>query len=129
MGTKKATSLDLLKKKKPVTREVTVVVQEDDGETVEVSLVFQSMGSKAYDDLVAKYPPTEKQKKEGLTYNIEKFAPALVAECCVEPEMSLDDAKEIFESDSWNRGELMMLFFAAVEVNTRGHDLPPTESD
>lgn len=122
-------TLDKLKKKTPVRREVEVVVTGDDGETESVTLVFQSIGSAAYDKLVAKYPPSQAQKNQGLQYNIDRFAPALVAECCVDPEMSLEDALEIWESDTWNRGELNLLFMAAIEVNTRGHNLPPTKSD
>lgn len=126
---KKVATLDLLKKKTPVRREVQVVVEDDSGESQEVTLVFQSIGSKQYDSLMAKYPPNKKQQDEGLQYDIDKFAPALIAACCVEPEMTLDDAKEIWESDVWNRGELFSLFLTAVAVNTQGHDLRPTKSD
>lgn len=127
MGTQ--ATLDKLKKKAPVRREVQVAVTDDDGGVEEITLIFQSIGNKAYDDLVSKYPPSPKQVKDGLSYDLDKFAPALVAQSCVDPELTLEDAKEIFESDSWNRGELMMLFYAAIEVNTRGHELPPTNSD
>lgn len=125
---KKAT-LDMLRKKRHVEKSITLGVSADSGVVEEVELTFRSIGNAAYDRLVGKYPPTKAQKAEGMSYDMDKFAPALIAACLVEPEMSEDEAKEIWESDAWNRGELMTLFMTAVEVNTRGLDIPFSESD
>ena len=124
---KKAT-LDMLRKKRHVEKTITLGVSTDDGTVEEVELTFRSIGSAAYDRLVSKFPPTREQKAEGLNYNMDKFAPALISACAADPEMSEDEAKEIWESDAWNRGELMTLFMTAVEVNTRGLDIPFSES-
>ena len=120
---------ELLLKKRPVEKTVTLGVTGDDGEVQEVELLFRSIGSKAYDELVAKHPPTALQRREDLSYNMDTFAPALIARCCVDPEMTVEEVKELWTSDQWNRGELLMLFMAAVEVNTRGLDIPFTGSD
>lgn len=127
-ATKRAT-LEGLKKKRPKEKAVTVAVSTDDGNTEEVEVLFRAIGSHAYDELVAKYPPNKKQKDQGLTYDMDKFGPALIAACAVEPEMSEEDAKEIWESDAWNRGELMTLFMGAVQVCTQGLDIPFTGLD
>jgi hypothetical protein len=58
-------------------------------------------------------------KKQGYGYNPDKFGPAIVAATCIEPEMTVEDAKEIWKSDDWNRGERMQLLMAAIEVCTQ----------
>jgi hypothetical protein len=86
-----------------------------------VTLVFQSIGRKAYEELVTGYPPSEEQKtlakelgEEEPGFHAEEFPPALIAACCVEPKMTVEDAREIF--DEWNTSETMTLFLAAIEV-------------
>lgn len=96
-----------------------------------VTMVFRAIGRKNYDALIELYPPTEEQieefRNENLdrhgnpskgkpAYDIDKFAPALVAASCVEPEMTLDQVNELF--DEWNATELAQLWVAALEVNT-----------
>lgn len=127
MQRKKAT-LDLLTKKRPVEKEVVIAVQGDDGPE-ELEMLFRSIGSAEYDNLVGKFPPRADQKKEGLTYDIDRFAPALIARVCVDPPMSEEDAKAIWASDEWNRGEVMNLFMSAIDVCTRGLEPTPTSSD
>lgn len=124
---KKAT-LDLLSKKRPVEKEVLVVVQGDDGPE-ELEMLFRSIGSAEYDRLVGKFPPRPDQKKEGLTYDIDRFAPALISRVCIDPPMSEDDAVAIWTSSEWNRAEVMNLFMAAIDVCTRGLEPTPTSSD
>lgn len=97
-----------------------------------VTLIFRSIGRKNYDALVEMYPPTpeqieefrdENRDREGNPgkgkppYDIEKFAPALVAASCAEPEMTIEQVNEIFEG--WNSTEIAELWVAALEVNTQ----------
>ena len=127
---KKLATASMLKGKKPVSKEVELIVTTDDNKTEEVTLVFQSIGSTAYDDLVAKHPPTKRQKEEKHTFNMDTFAPELLSLTCVEPEMPVEEWQEVWTSDAWNRGELMALVMHAIEVNSRGLELlPPTETD
>ena len=42
--------------------------------------------------------------------------------------MSHEDALEIWESEAWSRGDLMVLFRNAVELNNRGLDIPFNEN-
>lgn len=122
-------SLDQLKKKKPVQREVVITASGDDGEPVEVSIWFEAIAAAHYDKLVAKCPPKQEDKKQGLQYNVDSFAPKIIAATCVQPSMSEDEAKELWESDNWNRGERMQLFMGAIEVCTRGLDAPFGSND
>ena len=81
-----------------------------------------------YDKLVAKHPPKPEQRAEGSSFDIDTFAPALIAAVCVDPEMSEKDAKDIWNSPAWSRGDLMVLFRNAVELNNRGLDIPFSEN-
>lgn len=126
---RKRATLETLSKKKRTEKLVTVTVPGDDGEPEELEMLFRSIGYREYDKLVTKYPPTALQKKEGLTYDLDKFGPALLSRVCVDPPMSLEDAETLWESEDWNRGEVMSLFFAAVEVCTNSMAVPPTESE
>lgn len=86
-----------------------------------VDILLRSIGRKRYDALLGDHPPTEEQKKEdggeNLLYNPETFPIALVAESSVEPKMTYEEAKDLF--DEWNGAELSELFFAALAVNTQ----------
>lgn len=120
----KAATLDLLKGKSRAKETFSIYLSGEDGETVEVTLTFQALGSREYDKLVSKHPPKAEQRVEGASFDIDSFAPALIARCSVDPEMTEKDAKEIWESPEWSRGDLMVLFRRAVELNNRGVDIP-----
>ncbi len=92
----------------------------------EITFTFKAIGRIAYDDLVSDPAnvPSEDQKKEGAQFNPETFPPALVAAAAVDPEISLEEAVEIFGDSEWNGAELQKLFFAALEVNTETGDIP-----
>ena len=109
---KRATVADLLGKPRR-TREVKL------GDSV---IVFGAIGSKAYDDLVAKHPP-DKGDKEA-SWNGETFPPALIAASSVDPVIDEDTAVQLWESDSWSRGELMDLFTGVVKLNVEGLNTP-----
>lgn len=125
---RRAATLDELLKKPARTKEVTLKLSGEDGSVHEVFIRLKALGSQAYDDLLAEHPPTAEQKKEGSTYNADTFAPALIAACAVEPSMTTSEAKQIWTSDEWSRGEVTELFFACVEVCSKGLDVPFTET-
>lgn len=90
-----------------------------------VEMVFRSIGRPAYDALLKKHPPTEKQveehkKEHGFApeYNAETFAPELIAASCVQPEMTAAQVLSLIEDYGWNAGEYSHLFQLAVRVNT-----------
>ncbi len=118
---KRATLDDLLEK----ARRTKVIDLSESGPTVK----FQALGSKNYDDLIAAHPPTAKQKKDNGVWNPDTFAPALLAACSVEPEIPGDTAVQIWQSESWSRGELMDIFMALVELNAEGLNVPFSAKD
>ncbi len=92
----------------------------------EITFVFRALGRVAYDELIEdpRYAPTDEQKKEGASHNPDTFPPALVSAAAVDPEISIEEAIEIFGDSSWNGKELQKLFFGALEVNTETGDIP-----
>ena len=125
----KRATLDLLKSKKRSVDEFIIYITDGDGEKVEVTLKYQAIGAVEYDKMVAKHPPKSEQRLDGASFNIDTFAPALIARSSVDPEMTEKDAQEIWNSPDWSRGDLMVLFRHAVELNNRGLDIPFTETD
>lgn len=97
-------------------------------ETEEVTFLFRAIGSQDYDKMLDKHPPNTEQKAAGTSYNIHTFAPALLSRVCVDPELTVSEWKQIWESPDWNRGETMQLFLNAVELCNAGMDIPFTEA-
>ena len=97
--------------KKPRTQELTVVIDGED-----VTLKFQAIGSKEFDALRKKNPPTVEQKAAGDTVNDDTLAPQLVAATLIEPELTPEEVKEMFESGAWSLGELAQIYSAASRV-------------
>lgn len=120
----KRATFDRLSKKTRVEREVTIQLEGDDGEQEDVTLLFRAIGARQYDDLISKHPPNAKQKINGDVYNLDTFAPALIAKCAIEPALSFDEAKAIWDSEDWSRGEVMTLFSSCVELCNKGLNIP-----
>ena len=97
---------------------------DEDGEEVVVLMKYRALPSKGYDELIEAHPPTSEQKKTGQIYNIDTFAPALIAAVSYEPVLSVDEAKEIYTSPDWSGGELTTLFIKAMQVCNAGLDIP-----
>lgn len=124
----KRATFDRLAQKRRAEREIRVNLAAEGAEPDEVVLLFRAIGAKEYDDLLAKHPPNAKQKVEGASYNIDTFAPALIAKVCVDPEMSYEESKSLWDSEEWSRGEVMTLFGNAVELCNQGLNVPFTGS-
>lgn len=120
----KRATVDMLLNKPRATQELTLYIKDDNGDEHEVTMLFQSIGAKDYDKLVSKHPPTAEQRSQGATFNMDTFAPALISTCLVEPEMSQAEAKQLWASPDWSRGDLMALFRTAVDINNQGIDIP-----
>lgn len=86
-----------------------------------VTFTFQDIGRKAFDELVMAHPATKDQKERVaelgggiLEYNIDTFPPALLAATAIDPEMTVEDAQQIF--DVWGSGDAEILFTQALLV-------------
>lgn len=120
-------TFEQLVKKRHLEREVPIKIPGDDGEPVEVTMLFRAIGARDYDRLLGKHPPTTEQRAQGNSYDINTFGPALIARVCIDPEMSEQDAQTLWNSADWGRGEVMSLFGAAVELCNKGLDIPFTD--
>lgn len=126
--TSKVATLDKLLSKRRAVRTFSIYLTEEDGGAEELQLKFQAIGARAYDQLVAKHPPTNEERLDGASFHLDSFAPALISACSVDPEIAPDDAKSLWESEDWSRGDLMVLFRNAVELNNKGIDIPFNEN-
>lgn len=93
---------------------------------------FQNLSRAAYSDLVEAHPPTEEQRaeaesfgkdllgrpvRESPDFDIDSFAPALVAACIVEPPLTETEVEEMFNDPAWTTEELITLYNAANQTN------------
>ena len=125
----KRATLDQLVNKPRSTSEFSLYLSDGNGGTNEVTLKYQAIGMRAYDRLVAKHPPKPDQRAEGSSFDMDTFAPALISACAIEPEITPAEAKAIWDSEEWSRGDVMVLFRNAVELNNRGLDIPFSGND
>ena len=123
-----ATFESLIKKPRRVLN-FTVYTADDAGNQVALALKYQAISNKAYDDLSAEHPPTQKEKAAGAVYNLETFAPALIAAVSAVPRLTVDQAREIYTNDTWSGGEVTSLFINAMRVCNAGLDVPFSERD
>jgi len=121
--TDKSRLFDMLKNKKRKTAELVVVVNDE-----QITLKFEAISATELDKLRAKHPPTKTQQANGQGINFETFQPALVAATLVEPEMTEDEARQMWTSDYWSAGELNQIFETASDVCLAGLDIPPSAS-
>lgn len=121
-------TLDMLFKKKPKEATHEIEITDDGGVVQVVEMLLRSIGMEEYDKLLTAHPPTSAQKKDGNNYNQDTFAPALISRVVVDPQFSEDDARALWTSPDWNRGELFTLFRKCIEVCNSGVDLFPTGS-
>lgn len=120
----KRATLDLLRSKKRQEQELTVMLPVEGGKTQEVSFLFQSIGAQEWDRLVAKFPPTSEQRADGQSFNMHRFAPALLSAVCTDPQLTEAEWAEIWDSPDWNRGEVVQLYATAVELCSTGMNIP-----
>ena len=89
-----------------------------------VGVVRTESPYKTLKDLVEAHPPTTEQRKRGASYNIDTFAPALVAACSLEPRLTFEQAKELKDSPDWSGGEFGDIYGRAMAVCNAGLDIP-----
>jgi hypothetical protein len=94
-----------------------VALQEQMREA-EVEFTFRALGKLAWSDLVAQHPSSI----EGELVDADSLAPALVAACAVDPEMTPEDVDELFET--LNHGQRQKLTEAAWHVNGEATNVP-----
>lgn len=81
---------------------------------------MRALGHRAYSNLIAAHPAAEQNK--GVPYDAATFLPALVAACCIDPVMTVDEVGQLL--DTVNDGQARELFGAALAVNEEPSPLP-----
>lgn len=87
---------------------------------------FRSLSARAYSDLLAQHPPREQDRTERLRFNTETFPVALIAACCVDPEMTVEEAGDLL--DEVSAGTRDALFAAAWAANEVAVSVPFSSS-
>lgn len=105
-------------------REIVALV--DEAKASEVEFVFESIGRKAWSDLIRSFPPSDEEREAGAEYG-EYFAPAAVAASCVSPTgITADVAVGIY--DEWNFAEFRKLWAAVLTANVGDASVPKAAS-
>jgi hypothetical protein len=120
----KRATLDLLRSKKRMEKELTLNWPVGDGKTEEVTFLFQSIGAQEWEALVSKHPPTKDQRADGEPFNPDTFGPALLSMTCVDPAITEAEWLDIWSSPDWNRGEIVQFYATAIELCQTGMSVP-----
>lgn len=118
-----------LMKKPRRTLTFTVYSADEDGAELALQVKYQALNSKEYDELQAAHPPTPKERREGAIYNVDTFAPALMAAVSLEPKLTVEEATELYRSPDWSSGEIQTMFINALRVCNAGLDVPFSARD
>lgn len=124
-----AATFAALKRKPRRTSKFLITTVDEAGDEITMEMKFQGLSATEYDALVSEHPPTPKEKQLGAVYNVKTFAPALISAVSVQPRLSYDEAKEIYESDEWSSGEIFDLFIRAQQVCNNGVNVPFNGND
>lgn len=87
-----------------------------------VTFTFQGISRVDYNELLEAHPPTEEHTAGGFEFDPDGFGPDLIAACSVDPEISPEQARRIW--DEWTEAEVVRLFNAAYESNRVVKDVP-----
>ncbi|WNI16907.1 hypothetical protein [Actinacidiphila sp. ITFR-21] len=85
----------------------------------EVEFRFRYIGDRAYQDLLAAHPPADHKE----AFDPASFPPALIAASCIDPVMTEDQARELFEVV--NEGQIKKLFDAAWDAHNDAPEAVP----
>ncbi len=115
----------------PIQRELDALYEN--AADIAVTFTFTDIGRKTFDELILAHSPTKAQKDHIaelgggiLEFNIDTFPPALIALAASDPEMSLEEATEIF--DTWGSGDAEILFSTALLVCKERTSVPLSRS-
>lgn len=124
-ATSRRATLALLKGKKRAQREVLVEIPGEDGPE-QASFLFRAISRREYDALIDEHPPTKAGVARGDIFNMDTFAPALLAKVIIEPRVPEDEWRDLWKSPDWSSGELNGLFVTAAGLCNSGFELVPT---
>ena len=91
------------------------------------TFVFRDPGRKKFETLVETFPPSAQQRKDDFNWDPTKFIPGLLVLTAIDPKLTDEEAKEIY--DEWGRGDVEALFNAALQVCLEQASIPFTKRD
>jgi hypothetical protein len=120
------TSFDEMMGKHERVAKVPVVFPSKGGteKSVKKLVLMKAISAVDYDELVAECAPNRQQRDQGMQYDPEKFQPALVAACSVQPALTRDQASQLYKNPRWAGGEFGTLFLAAQRLCNVTMDVP-----
>lgn len=110
-----------------------------EAEEASTAFTFEALGRVRFQELKREYPPTEEQWERyrervkaawwapAPEFEELTFAPALIATCCVDPAMTIEDAQALW--DELSDGEAAALYAAALAVNEEVTSRPFSGTD
>ena len=110
-----------------------------EAEEASTAFTFQALGRARFEEVKRLHPPTEDQWERyrervkaawwvtAPEFHELTFAPALIAACCVEPAMTIEDAQALW--DELSDGEAAALYTAALAVNEEVTNRPFSGTD
>lgn len=100
----------------------------ESAEDQKANFVFRDPGRQKFDALVDAFPPSAKDKKENqYQWDPDKFVPALLSLCAIDPKLSEAEGLEIY--NEWGRGDVEALFNAALQASLEQASVPFTKRD
>lgn len=123
---KKIATFEDLRRKKRRKSSVEINLYDEDGEPETLTVIIQAISSVEYDKMIADCPPNAVQRARNDVYNMDEFAPQLISACSVNPRMTFEEVKELYQSDEWATGEIGNLFWACSNLCTAGMNIPFT---
>ena len=107
-------------------RASTEVVIDLDGEPV--ALKFEAISSHEMDALISRNAPTKEQRGRGMSYNPNTLNPELVALCSVEPRLTKEETRDMWQSENWSAGELNQICDTVLALCSEGFGSSFTKS-
>lgn len=102
-----------------------IVAVEAEMRDAEVEFVLTSIGKRAWSDLLAQFPPSDEERKQGLDHDPEKFPSAAIAASLTEPSDVTPEGVDQL-ADVLTVGQWMRLWTACLNANLG--DRTPGES-
>lgn len=93
-----------------------IVELEEQMKAAEVEFVFKGMGRGKWRKLLADFPPSEDEAKQGAEFSIDEFPFEAMAACLTEPVMTAGQLKELNES-ALSEVQFSMIWGACLAAN------------
>lgn len=78
---------------------------------------FRGVSRRRWRGLMAKYPPSKRDREQGLDFDPDKFPTAAIALCSVDPKLTDEEAKALEDDDSLGPGGFEQLWAGVLTAN------------